>query len=70
MEKKSETQGHFEYKKDPASSNDETTSFYFLFFFISFYPIKKITFGRIKGKWENNVYYSHSMVPVGLGVRS
>ena len=24
-------------------------------FFISFYPIKKIAFGRIKGKWENNV---------------
>ena len=55
MEKKSETQGHFEYKKDPASSNDETRSFYFLFFFISFYPIKKFALEGIKGKWENIV---------------
>ena len=62
LEKKSETQGHFEYKKDPASSNDETRSFYFLFFFISFNPIKKIAFGRIKGKWENTLGHSHSLL--------
>ena len=53
LEKKKGIQGIWECKKDPASSNDETRSFYFLFFFISFYPIKKIAFGRIKRKWEN-----------------
>ena len=55
LEKKSEIQGLFECEKDPASSFDETRSFYFLFFLISFYPIRKIAFGRIKGKWENIV---------------
>ena len=55
LEKKSEIQGLFECEKDPASSNDETRSFYFLFFFISFYPIKKFALEGIKGKWENIV---------------
>ena len=55
LEKKSEIQGLFECEKDPASSFDETRSFYFLFFFISFYPIKKIALEGIKGKWENIV---------------